>query len=44
VREKDQKKKGAYFLDKLVLFDYELIILGLYFRGKKIWALFKKKN
>jgi hypothetical protein len=46
MREKDKKKKrggggGAYylsFLDKLVLFYYELIILGPYFRGLKfLW-------
>jgi hypothetical protein len=42
VREKDQKIKEAYyfffFLDKLVLFYYELVILGPYFRGLKfLW-------
>jgi hypothetical protein len=43
VREKDQKKKKGliicfFFLNKLVLFYNELIILGHYFRGLKfLW-------
>jgi hypothetical protein len=40
VREKDKKKKALlllllFFWDKLVLFYYELITLGPYFRGLK---------
>jgi hypothetical protein len=42
VREKDNKKKGLIIIiiifDKLVLFYYELVILGPYFRGHKfLW-------
>jgi hypothetical protein len=41
VREKDKKKGGGGLLllfDKLVLFYYELVILGPYFRGLKfLW-------
>jgi hypothetical protein len=43
VREKDKKKRAYYlfFLDKLVLLYYVLVILGPYFRGHKF---FWKKN
>jgi hypothetical protein len=56
MREKDKKWRGYYyycyyyFWDKLVLFYYELIILGPYFRGLKfLWEkqfgpYLKKKN
>jgi hypothetical protein len=39
VREKDNKKRVFFFfIYKLVLFYYDLVIFGLYFRGYKfLW-------